>query len=209
MVSAHEVQAQLKRIGADFRFWGRAEAAELQHILMTGETVQHAVNGRYEGGFAMMVATDCRVLLIDKKPFYLTVEDIRYDMVAEVDFSRRLLDSTIRICSVNKVFRFTSFRHRSLRAHTMYIQQRAMDWRHHTNFQQAISNTASAATEARPVAEYISGNLRNQAANQPEYATEQTTVGKVAIMGFRPHPYTRTPLIMRKRLSRFYQSRGN
>jgi hypothetical protein len=187
MVSLGEVQAQLKRIGADFRFWGRAEAAELQHILMSGETIEHAVNGRYEGGFAMLVATDLRVLLIDKKPFYLTVEDIRYDMVAEVDYSHRLLDATIRICSVNKVFRFTSFRHRVLRQQTMYIQQRAMNWRQNGGFEQAITKTVQAATQTDPLP-----------------AQGRNTVGKVAIMGFRPHPYTRTPLIMRKRLTRFY-----
>lgn len=195
MVSTQEVQAQLKRIGVEIRFWGRAEVKELQHILLSGEQIQHAVNGRYDGGFAMLVATDMRVLLIDKKPFYLTLEDIRYDMVAEVDFSHRLLDASIRICSVNKEFRFTSMRHRALRMMTMYIQERAMSWRQQGMFHQAITNTTAAAATTQGMTP------------QPQLAGEQTAVGKVAMMGMSAaHPYRRAPLIMRKRISRFYPS---
>jgi hypothetical protein len=49
---------------------------------LPGEEIYELVNGIYEGGFAIVVATDVRLLLIDKKPMnYLNVEDLRFDMI--------------------------------------------------------------------------------------------------------------------------------
>src|SRR5690349_14341378 len=98
MVTLKEVEKQLTAIGANNRYWGRAEIIELQHILVPGEQIKAHLTGRYQGGFANFVATDQRLLLVDKKLFYLTVEDMRYDMIAEVDFSGQLLSATIRVC---------------------------------------------------------------------------------------------------------------
>ena len=138
MVHHTEVSRQLKQIGADFRYWGRGEVRELPHVLMDGEIIQVAVMGRYNGGFAMLVTTDQRILLIDKKPLYLTVEDIRYDMVAEVDYHHQLIDATVHICTLNKELRFTSTRKPNLRLLVNFIQQRVSELRQH---QQMMNNT--------------------------------------------------------------------
>lgn len=131
MVQPSIVRSQLKQIGADFRHWGRGEARELPQILMEGETIQVALMGRYSGGFAMMIATDQRMLLIDKKPLYLTLEDVRYDMVAEVDYCHQLFDATIHICTLNKELRFTSTRKPNMRLFTNYVQKRVSELRQH------------------------------------------------------------------------------
>jgi hypothetical protein len=86
MVTFATVEQQLKAAGCNFRFWGRSELRELCNILLPGETIAQAVNGQYEAGFALLCATDFRVLLIDKKPKYLTLKDIRFDMITELDF---------------------------------------------------------------------------------------------------------------------------
>jgi len=129
MVHINEVDRQLKNIGVDIRFWGRAEVRELQHIIMPGEQIKSCINGRYEGGFAVLCATDQRLLLVDKKLMYLSVEDMRYDMVAEVDFHGRLLDSTINICTPSKTLIFTGFKQKPLREMASYIQNRVMEFR--------------------------------------------------------------------------------
>lgn len=176
MVTHHEVQRQLKAIGADFRFWGRAEARELEHVLVPGENIIYCLNGRYEGGFAMLCVTDQRIVLIDKKPLYLTMEDIRYDMVSEVDFSQRLLDATIVVCTVNKKLIFTALKAHLLRKATMYIQNRVMQFRQ----QHMMPNL-----DPLP---YI-----------------ETPVQQVSSIEHRvTNPYTKVPLVMRRRVSRFH-----
>lgn len=178
MVTRQEIDRQLKAIGANFTWWGRGEARELEHVLEPGETIMYCINGRYEGGFAMLCVTDQRSILIDKKPFYLTLEDIRYDMISEVDFDGRLLDSTITINTVSKVMRFTTIRGDKLRQATAYLQRRITEIRQY--------HAAPAPTR---FGDYI------------EIPTNQVRSLEHRII----NPYTRVPLVMRRRVSRFYQ----
>lgn len=96
MVSSESVQQQLRDINFNVHGWGRTEAKELPHIMIADEEIYEVVNGIYEGGFALLVATNFRMLLIDKKPLnYLTVEDLRFDMISEIDYAHRLLGARI------------------------------------------------------------------------------------------------------------------
>lgn len=130
MVSLKKVETALEAVGMKNKFIGRAEVKELCHILSGDEKIYHAINGHYEGGFAMLVVTDRRILLIDKKPWFLTMEDIRYDMVSEVDFFARLLDSSVHLNLLNKKLVFTSWRQNRMRDLVRYIQHRVMDVNH-------------------------------------------------------------------------------
>lgn len=131
MVSLHNVEEQLKRVGCNYRFWGRAEVRELSNVLMEDEIIAQCVNGSYEGGFAMLCVTQHRVLLIDRKPMMLTIEDIRYDMIAEVDFNNRMANGTIRIFTPLRNLVFNSWSQLRLRKAVNYIQQRVMEIRQH------------------------------------------------------------------------------
>src|SRR5580692_10836308 len=116
MVSKQLINEQLKRLGFSLNGWGRSEIRELPHILLPGEEIYELVNGTYEGGFALAVATDARLLLVDKKPMnYLTVEDIRFDMISEIDYSHRLLGAQIGISTGSRDLTFRSFNQPRLR----------------------------------------------------------------------------------------------
>lgn len=124
MQSADQFNAQLKRIGYSSHFWGHFEIRELRYILMDNETVVQIVNGYYEGGLAMLCATDRRLLLIDKKPMnFLAVEDIRFDMISELDYSYKLTRATVGILTPTKKLYFSSFNMRHLRILLQYVQQ--------------------------------------------------------------------------------------
>jgi len=126
-----EVEEQLQHVGCNYKMWGRAEIRELSNVLMPDEKIAQAVNGTYEGGFALLCVTAYRVLLIDRKPMLLTVEDIRYDMMSEVDFHNRLLGASIRIFTPMRNLVFNSWSNVRLRKSVNYIQQRVMEIRHH------------------------------------------------------------------------------
>src|ERR1035438_180349 len=116
MVSKQSVDEQLERLGFNLHGWGQAEIKELPNILLPGEEIYELVNGIYEGGFALAVATDVRVLLIDKKPMkYLTVEDLRFDMISEIDYSHRLFGAQIHISTGSKNLSFRSYNQPRLR----------------------------------------------------------------------------------------------
>jgi hypothetical protein len=123
MVEPQVIHEQLKKIGFKTHGWGRAEAKELPHIILPDEEIYECVNGIYEGGFALLVATDVRVLLIDKKPLnYLTVEDLRFDMINELDYNHRLMGAYISISAGNKNLKFRSYNQPRLRKLISHVQ---------------------------------------------------------------------------------------
>jgi hypothetical protein len=182
MVSLNYVEDQLKSVGCNFRFWARPEIRELRNVLVPGEVIAQAVIGRYENGTALLVVTNYRLLLIDKKPMFLTLEDIRFDMITEMDYSAQLLEGTIRIQTPNRSLRFTGWNHGRLRIVLNYTQQRITDIRHHYIQQQFQPN-------------------RNEEATAP-------VVGSLAVQthaGGPINPYTTVPLTMRRRrVPKFY-----
>jgi chromatin segregation and condensation protein Rec8/ScpA/Scc1 (kleisin family) len=123
MVSEESVREQLKRIDFKQYGWGKAEVNELPHILLDGEEIFEAVNGTYDNGFALLLATDVRLLLVDKKPFnYLTVEDLRFDMINEIDYSHRMFGANISISTGSKNLRFRSYNQPRLRKLIGHVQ---------------------------------------------------------------------------------------
>ncbi len=227
MVTHKEVEKQLKRIGFTIKFWGRPEIMELQHILIPGEQVMHCMNGRYEGGFATLVATDQRLLLIDKRIMHLFVEDIRYDMLAEVDFSSQIISASAKVCTPTKTLIFTTFRSKELRQLVSYVQQRVIEIRQQYSFQatsqgqqdtqpqQAAAYTQPADTTpvyqpqfqtpppAQPVDEFtrqvVSENIGIVATND---ATNQNQMRLLPRPKFR-NPYAQGPFMTRRRVGRF------
>jgi len=212
MISAKEIDRQLKNIGVSFWFLGNAELRELRQILVEGEVIEHCILGRYEGGFAVLCATNLRLLLIDKKPFYLTLEDVRYDMVVEVDFAGRLIDATIEVCTPNKTLHFTSFKKQELRLLAAFIQHRVLAYRQQQmgpqQYQAPVQQTQSPAAwqpqilikqpeERRP---YFS--TRNIAQTALDGATRVTEVRPVASIQQAINPYARSSFTMRQRISR-------
>ncbi len=194
MVSRKEVGQRLARVGLKPTFWVRPEIHELAQSIMPDEEIRAAVSGRYEGGFALLVATDQRLLLIDKKPFFLNLEDMRYDMVSEVEFTAKFMDATVRITTVNKHLSFTSFKQKELRHMTGLVQQRIMELKQYTSMQRPEVTPAMPYTP-EPTQSYLMPST-----NYPGPSPAISSFHKPA-SGFPP-----TSLSIRRRVSRFYPS---
>jgi hypothetical protein len=180
MVDLSVVEDQLKAAGCNFRFWGRSELKELCHVLIAGETIASCVNGQYESGFAMLCVTDMRVLLIDKKPKYLSLKDIRFEMITELDFSHRMLDATISVFTPNKTMRFTAFNQARLRKLFHYVQEKVALSRQHPmlgQFTPALS--AHIAQLAQQMQQQIPAGL-DQTGMPPSPQPELTYVPNMA-----------------------------
>lgn len=192
MVSLSQIEDQLKQVGCNFHFWGRPEIRELANILIPGEVIAQAVNGQYEGGFAMLVVTDHRLLLVDKKLLFLTVEDIRFDMIAQIDYSARLLNSTVRINTANRTLSFTAWNAARLRTLLNITQQRILDMRHHYLTQQFLPQRSAEQSAS------LVGGVALQTAG--------AAAGPIGFGGRMPlNPYSHIPLTMRRRrVPKFY-----
>lgn len=225
MISLNQVEDQLKRVGCNFRFWCRPEIRELCKILMPGETIAQAVVGRYENGYALLCVTDHRLLLIDKKPMFLTLEDLRFDMISEIDYSSQLFDGTVRIMTPNRKLVFTAWNQARLRNVLNYAQMRVSEIRQHyqqgqfaAQIQQQQQQVMSSAWPSQQqVIEAEAHTVQPQPQRDDEYSAP--AVGGLAIQGGMSmggggqvmqatvpfNPYTNQPVILRRRrVPKFY-----
>jgi hypothetical protein len=216
MVHLDTVEQQLNAIGCNFKFFGRPEIKELTKILLPGETIAQCTNGYYEGGIALLVVTDHRLLLVDRKPMYLTIEDLRFDMISEIDFSHRLFNATIRIFSTNKSLMFTSWNHARLRKLVEYLQHRVVlirNQQQHAMMQQFMQlptygyNGQPQMTPALPAQSettYAPAGLA-QVAMQGSANTAQQISPALVVPQPGSNTYTKGPLLSRRRkFPRFY-----
>jgi len=187
MVTLSSVEAQLKQAGCRIGFWQRPEIRELPHILMDGETIQYAVSGRYSGGLALLCITNHRLLLIDRKLMFLSLEDIRFDMLVELDYSSQWINGTIHIVTPTRKLTFISRNQAHLRALLRYAQQRVTELRQ--NY-------------------YIQNQFQQDTTQQPRPQVVAGAVGGMAMQGNNGtvlNPYVKVPILTHRqeRYSRF------
>lgn len=192
-----DIERELISIGSYIRFVGRPALRELPKILVDGEKIKHCLNIRYEGGVALLCVTNFRVLLIDKKPFFLMLEDIRYDMIMEVDYGYQMFSGQVKTIMPTKTLTFRAFKKDQLRDMTTYVQNRVLTSRQQHDTQHTViadnrlvpDMPIGVPAEIQPNEGYISSNLEN-----PEVLV---SVPKAI------HPYIQSTLTVRKQLSRY------
>ncbi len=129
MHSYKSVVDQLEQLGIRHGRIFKGEVRVLSRLLMPDERIEQFMTGRYDSGPAILVATNLRLLLVDKKPFNLTIEDIPYDMISEVEYCMRALNANITVHSISKTLHMTSFRQSLLRRFAGFVQARIMQIR--------------------------------------------------------------------------------
>lgn len=215
MVSSQYVEEQLKKIGCHYTLWGSTEVAELSTLLMEGEEIAVAINGYYEGGFGLLVATNYRVLIVDKKPFVLNVEDLRYEMITEVNYAARLLIAEMHIAIPTRTIYFNSWAMERLHQAMRYIQQHVMESREGSSttpsgdwFKDKLAATDSHDHEQRRAR--MAMKLGVMISTMLHGSRQEDTVEKAPYVGYRSamrgiNPYRRTGgSLLRRRLPAFY-----
>jgi len=126
MHSYESILQQLDQMGVRPGFIFTGEVRALPRILLPDEVIQMFMSGRYDAGPAILVATNKRLILVDKKPLNLTVEDIPYDMISEVQYSVQAFNAYITVHSISKTVNMMSFRQSMLRRFAGFVQARVM-----------------------------------------------------------------------------------
>lgn len=110
-------------------FFSRREMAELPNLLMKDEQVLSVVSGFYTAGTAILCITSKRLLLVDKKFIRLSIEDIRYDSIREIDYSHQAMIASIRMHFSGRRVEFKSWHKNELRMISQQIQQKMFEVR--------------------------------------------------------------------------------
>ncbi len=88
---------ELKDVGVGAVGLRTPEAKELVRIIHPDEHIGGVVYGRYSGGLAWLIATDRRVIFMDKKPLFAITDELTYDVVSGVKSGRAGLFSSVTL----------------------------------------------------------------------------------------------------------------
>lgn len=93
-----EVQSQIKNLGGFESFLGRKEIKELPNILWEDEKVENIIQGTYNNGNGILVATSRRLVFVDKGLLFgLKVEDFPYDKISSIQYETGILMGKLTI----------------------------------------------------------------------------------------------------------------
>ena len=85
MPTADEVKQQIRNLDGGSKFLGRREIGELPKLLWGDERIERLIQGLYNNRYGILVATDRRVLFLDKSMFGgMKVEEFHYDKISSI-----------------------------------------------------------------------------------------------------------------------------
>lgn len=98
MPTLEEIKKQIQHLDGVSRLFGRKEIKELPNILWEDEIVEKMVQGYYGCGQGILVATNKRLLFVDKGLIYgLRVEDFPHGKITSIQYKTGLVFGTITI----------------------------------------------------------------------------------------------------------------
>lgn len=98
MPTLDQITSQINNLGGLESFLGRREIKELPNVLWGDEVVENIIQGTYNNGNGILVATNRRLVFVDKGLIYgLKVEDFAYDKISSIQYETGLLMGKLTI----------------------------------------------------------------------------------------------------------------
>ncbi len=121
------VFAELTAIGMPK--WGlwRLDVRHLPSLIHENEHIKAAVYGKGKNGAGMLVATDRRVLYINKQPMFMKSDELTYDIIGGVSYADVGVQATVVLHSRVADFRLTTFNLRLAQGFRDHIEQRCLE----------------------------------------------------------------------------------
>lgn len=120
--SPHVQRIKKELVAAGMSTYGlrKAESRYLPHIIHKDERIGGVVYGLYDGGGGMLIATDKRVIFLDKKPMFTTNDEVSYNVVSGLKINRsafvnvitlhtRIKDYTLRYVNIECATKFKKY----------------------------------------------------------------------------------------------------
>lgn len=119
-----EYRQYLRSLGyRQWRMLQSNEIRELPNVMREDEILKKAMYGSYEGGWAMIVATDQRIIFIDRKIFRRKVQYIAYRNIFSFDYSADIFYGQIEIYARGAKITMRRIRRKQLIDFCQYLDQ--------------------------------------------------------------------------------------
>jgi len=98
MPSIEEIERDIRALAGTSRLLAFKEIKELPKILWEDERLEQIIQGLYAGGNGILVATNKRLIFVDKGMFYgVRVEDFPYDNITSIQYETGLISGEITV----------------------------------------------------------------------------------------------------------------
>jgi hypothetical protein len=124
---AVQIRKRLAEVGVGYFGLTSPEAHYLPHIIHPDEIIEGAVYGRSAAGIVMMVATDRRIIYLDKKPLFIEEEEVVYEAVGGISHGHLGLGSVVFISTRMKNYRVQTSNERSASIFVEAIEKRCVE----------------------------------------------------------------------------------
>ena len=121
------VMKELKDLGLSKFSLTRSESRYLPSIIHPDEHLGGAIYGHHKDGFAMLVATDRRIIFLDKKPLFINEDEVNYYVVSGVKLSRAGFGCTVTLHTRVKDYELQTLNYKSANIFVEYIESRSLE----------------------------------------------------------------------------------
>lgn len=118
---------ELKNLGVSKLALATTESHYLPSIIHENEHIGGVAYGYHPDGFAMLIATDLRVIFLDKKPLFSKEEELTYDVISGVSYGHVAFSSTITLHTRVRDYPIQTFNDTSARIFVEYIESRCLE----------------------------------------------------------------------------------
>jgi hypothetical protein len=106
------------------------ESRYLPSLIHTDEILGGVVFGKHADGYAMLVATDRRIIFLDKKPLFVNEDEMTYDVIGGISISRAGIGTTVTLHTRLKDYTLRTFNQESAQKFVHYIELRCLEHNH-------------------------------------------------------------------------------
>lgn len=122
-----DILEELRQVGMGRVGFMYSEVKMLPQTLHPNEHIRAVVHGRHEGGYAILLATDNRVIFLDKKPMFVKSDELSYDIVGGVNFSRSMLAGSITLHTRIGDYTLKTRNYKAAERFRDYIEERCLE----------------------------------------------------------------------------------
>ena len=138
------VISELKVAGITRYGLAKMESKSLPAIIHPEEHIGGVVYGQSSAGSVMLIATDRRIIYLDRKPFFRSMDELTYDVVSGIKVDRSGLFSSIVLHTRVKDFELRFVNPKCVRIFSKYIESSRLEG---GKFNQSTSRYEPSTTE--------------------------------------------------------------
>lgn len=135
MPTLEEVNAQISHLDGTSKLLGHKEIKELPNILWEDEKIEKIVQGLYEKKNGILVATNKRLVFVDKGLIYgRRVEDFPYDKISSIQYKTGLVFGELTIFASGNKADIQNVEKKQVRNFSDYVRARITEIKEHASY---------------------------------------------------------------------------